>query len=153
MSKIVQTVGEIARGVCEEHGCELWDVEYVKEAGTWHLRVFIDRPEGVSIEHCENISRQLDPILDDYEHLLADGYIFEVSSAGAERPLRRRSDFERFMGKLVEVKLYKAQSGKKEFTGLLRGYSAGDVEIDDGGELRAFKKDEIAHVRLRLGII
>ncbi|MDR2665265.1 MAG: ribosome maturation factor RimP [Oscillospiraceae bacterium] len=150
MSKIVQTVGEIARRACEEHGCELWDVEYVKEAGTWYLRVFIDRPEGVSIEHCENISRQIDPALDEYEHLLPDGYIFEVSSAGAERPLRRPSDFERFMGSLVEVKLYKAKDGRKEFVGRLCGYDGGDIEIDDGAEARAFKKDEIANVRLRI---
>jgi ribosome maturation factor RimP len=151
MSKILQVVKEIAEPVCERHGCELWDAEYVKEAGVWYLRVFIDRPDGVSIEHCEAVSRELDPMLDEYEQLIPGSYIFEVSSAGAERPLRRPRDFERFMGSLVEVKLYKSFAGKKEFIGHLRGYSGGDIEIDVEGETLRFEKGGIANVRLRIG--
>ncbi|MDR1217382.1 MAG: ribosome maturation factor RimP [Oscillospiraceae bacterium] len=153
MNKIAKAVAGLAAPVCEKHGCELWDVEYVKEAGTRYLRVFIDRPDGVSIEHCEAVSRELDPILDEDEDLIPDSYIFEVSSAGAERPLRRPSDFERFRGSLIEVRLYKARDGKKEFIGYLRGSdsSSGDIEIDIEGEILKFEKDGIANVRLRIG--
>ncbi|MDR2357371.1 MAG: ribosome maturation factor RimP [Oscillospiraceae bacterium] len=151
MSKILQVVREIAGPVCERHGCELWDAEYVKEAGEWYLRVFIDRQDGVSIDLCEAVSRELDPMLDEYEHLIPGSYIFEVSSAGAERPLRRPRDFERFTGSLVEVRLYKSLAGKKEFIGRLRGCDSGDIEIDVEGETMRFEKGKIANVRLRIG--
>jgi ribosome maturation factor RimP len=151
MSKILQVVRELAGPVCERRGCELWDAEYVKEAGVWYLRVFIDRPDGVSIDHCEAVSRELDPMLDEYEQLIPGSYILEVSSAGAERPLRRPQDFERFMGSLVEVRLYKSFAGKKEFIGYLRGYGGGDIEIEAEGETLRFEKSEIANVRLRIG--
>ncbi|MBQ8974855.1 MAG: ribosome maturation factor RimP, partial [Oscillospiraceae bacterium] len=104
MSKITDTVAALARPVVEQAGCELWDVEYVKEAGQWFLRVYIDKEGGVSIDDCEAVSRALDPILDESDPI-ETSYVFEVSSAGAERSLKRPSDFERFMGSLVEVRL------------------------------------------------
>lgn len=96
MSKITEKVEALAKPVVEEAGCELWDVEYVREAGSWYLRVFIDKEGGVSIEDCERISRKLDPILDENDPI-PDSYVFEVGSAGAERELKRPSDFERYM--------------------------------------------------------
>ena len=150
MSKITDAVTALASPVAEKNGCELWDVEYVKEAGGWYLRVYIDRPEGVSISHCEAVSRELDPVLDERDDLIPGSYTFEVSSAGAERRLRRPSDFERFTGHYIEVKLYKPVDGQKVFFGNLAGYSDGAVELEVSGQRRFFEKSEVANVRLRL---
>lgn len=147
MSKISEKVEALARPVVEELGCELWSVEYVREAGTWYLRVFIDKEGGVGINDCEQISRRLDPILDE-EDPIPESYVFEVGSAGAERELKRPSDFERFMGSEVSVKLFTAFEGKKEFIGKLTGYENGDVTVD-GTVLR---KAQIAQVRLHISI-
>ena len=113
MSKLTDTVAELAVPVIEKQGCTLWDVEYVKEAGTWYLRVYIDHPDGVSIDQCEAISRELDAIIEERD-MIPGAYTFEVSSAGAERSLKRPGDFEQFMGHLVEVKLYQGIGGRKE---------------------------------------
>ena len=152
MSKITDAVAALAAPIAEKNGCELWEVEYVKEAESWYLRVYIDHPDGISISHCEAVNRELDPLLDEHEALFPDSYTFEVSSAGAERRLRRQSDFERFAGHLVEVKLYKPRDGKKTFLGTLVGSAEGGVEIDIGGKRHGFEKPEIANVRLRLNI-
>ena len=150
MSKLIDTVTSLAAPVAANHGCELWDVEYVKEAGTWYLRVYIDCEGGVSIDQCEAVSRELDPILDEKD-IIPGAYTFEVSSAGAERQLKRPSDFERFMGSLVEVKLYKVKDGRKEFVGNLRGYDGGNVTVEiSGGNELTFEKNEVANVRLRI---
>ena len=152
LSKIVETVVAFAGPIAEKHGCELWDAEFVKEAGCWFLRVYIDRRDGVSIEHCEAVSRELDPILNEREDLFPGSYTFEVSSAGAERRLRRPSDFERFMGHQVEVRLYRSKDGQKAFIGNLTGSSDGDVEIEVSGQTHSFTKAEVASVRLRISI-
>lgn len=151
MSKITDVVWKLAEPVAKNHGCELWDVEYVKEAGEWYLRVYIDSDEGVTIDQCEGVSRELDPILDE-EDPIPDSYIFEVSSAGLERTLKRPSDFEKFIGSLVEVKLYKAKEGRKEHVGRLKAYDEGAVEIEVAGNTIRFEKNEVANVRLRVEI-
>ena len=122
MSKLTDRVSALVRPVVEEEGCSLWDVEYVREAGCWYLRVFIDRDGGVGIDDCERISRRLDPILDE-EDPIPDSYVFEVGSAGAERELKRPSDFEQFLGHEVELRLYRPMDGKKSFVGTLAGYA------------------------------
>jgi len=152
VSKIIENVKVLAGPVVEKHGCELWGLEYVKEPGGWVLRVYIDRPGGVSISHCEAVSHDLDPLLDEREDLIPGSYTFEVSSAGAERHLRRPSDFERFMGHLVELKLYKSKDGQKTFIGNLAGFMQGSVIVDVGGKRLSFEKSEIASVRLKLKI-
>lgn len=151
MSKITDAVTAAAQPIVEAEGCSIWDVEYVKEAGGWFLRLYIDNPDGVSINQCENVSRALDPILDEMD-LIPGAYTFEVSSAGAERQLKRPSDFEQFIGSLVEVKLYKSRDGKKEFVGNLESYNDGDVTISVGNEMITFVKSDVANVRLRLSI-
>ncbi|MDR1328281.1 MAG: ribosome maturation factor RimP [Oscillospiraceae bacterium] len=153
--KIADIVSELALPILKERGLELWDAEFVREAGNYFLRVYIDAPKdvgtGVGIDDCEAVSRALDPLLDERESIFPDeGYTFEVSSAGLERSLRRPSDFERFLGSLVEVKLYGARNGKREYVGLLSGYGGGDVTLDVGGETEKFTKSEIANVKLRL---
>lgn len=149
MSKILDEVWKLAQPVAESQGCELWDVEYSKEAGQWVLRIYIDRAGGVGIEDCEKLSRAMDPILDEADPI-PDSYLFEVSSAGAERALKRPSDFIRFMGETVEVKLYKNLDGRKTFMGKLEGFENGAVTINLAGELLRFEKEQIALVRLRI---
>ena len=153
MSKITQRVRELALPLAERLELELWDVEYVKEAGQWYLRVYIDRAEGgVSLDDCEAFSRAFDPVLD-AEDPIEGGYIFEVSSAGAERVLKRPQDFVRFLGSFVEVKLYRAVDGAKLHTGTLAAYADGDVTIRAGGaqgEEKTFPAAAVAQVRVRI---
>lgn len=148
MNRIEQTVHDLALPVVEDAGLELWDVEYVTEAGQRYLRLYLDGPDGVDLDDCERVSRAMDPILDEADPI-PESYIFEVGSAGCERQLKRPSDFERFMGSLVEVSLYSAADGAKKWVGTLTGYDDGDVTIDAGGE-RRFAKKQIASVRLHV---
>ena len=150
MKKITEIVRELAQPVAEENGCELWDVEYVREAGQWYLRLYLDKEGGVNILDCEAVSRKVSDLLDEADPI-ESSYMFEVSSAGAERALKRPGDFERFMGSSVLVKTYKPKDGRKEFAGTLAGYEDGAVLLDMGtGEPLRFEKSEIALVRLRV---
>ncbi len=147
--KVTEKVAQFARPVVEAHGCELWDVEYVREGSERFLRLYIDKDGGVDITDCEKISRAVDPILDE-EDPIAESYHFEVCSAGLERALKRPGDFERFMGSAVMVKLYRPRNGLKELPGILRGYEDGRVTVECGKETITFEKSEIALVRLRV---
>ena len=149
MAKITETVAELAAPVVEGAGCELWDVEYVREAGEWFLRLYIDKPGGVDILDCEAISHTVSDLLDQADPI-EGSYTFEVSSAGAERALKRPGDFERFMGSPVTVKLYRARDGRKEFAGRLTGYADGAVTIAVGDTETTFSRDEVALCRLRI---
>ena len=150
MSKITDLTAQLARPVVEANGCSLWDVEYVKEAGSWYLRVYIDKETGVSIDDCEAVSRVLSDLLDEADPI-ESSYVFEVGSAGLERQLKRPSDFARFMGSPVLVKTYQNRDGRKEFAGKLAGYEDGAVLLDMGGaEPVRFEKNEVALVRLRV---
>ena len=151
MSKITEKVTALARPVVEEEGCSLWDVEYVREAGCWYLRIYIDKEGGVGIDDCERISRRLDPILDEADPI-PDSYVFEVGSAGAERELKRPGDFEQFMGHEIEVKTYKPINGSKTFVGELAGYADGAVTVRVGADNMTFEKNQIALVRLHVSI-
>ena len=151
MSKLTDAVLALAEPVAAQQGCEIWDVEYVKEAGSRYLRVYIDKPDGVSIQDCEDFSRALDPILDEADPI-PDSYVFEVGSAGAERELKRPSDFEQFMGSQVEVKLYQPKDGRKAFVGVLAAYDNGRVTITSGKETLEFDKSQVAQVRLHATI-
>ena len=149
MAKVTDLAAKLALPVVEEAGCELWDVEYVREAGTWFLRIYIDKEGGVDILDCEKVSRALSDLLDEADPI-EGSYTLEVSSAGAERPLKRPGDFQRFMGSPVAVKLYKAQGGRKEFAGVLTGYDNGDVTITVGDASMTFAKADVALCRLRV---
>lgn len=151
MSKITDRVTELAKPVVEEEGCSLWDVEYVREAGSWFLRIFIDKDGGVGIDDCERISRRLDPILDEADPI-PDSYVFEVGSAGAERELKRPGDFEQFMGSEVEVRLYQPVNGCKVYVGVLSGYDNGRVTVTAGKNEVSFDKSQIALVKLHVSI-
>ena len=149
MEKVTELTARLAAPIAEEQGCALWDVEYVKEAGTWYLRVLIDKEGGVDIADCEAISRAVDPILDEKD-LIPDSYSFEVCSAGLERQLKRPSDFAQFMGASVTVRLYSAKNGAKEHTGALRGYEDGAVSVETPAGVQRFEKNEVAMVRLHV---
>lgn len=149
MSKITDLTAELARPVVEACGCTLWDVEYIKEAGSWYLRLYIDKEDGVSINDCEAVSRGVDPLLDEADPI-QDPYTFEVSSAGADRPLKKPEHFEAFMGAEVDVKFYKAVNGQKNCTGILAGYEDGNVTLELEGETVTFDKKDIAFVRLHV---
>ena len=147
--KITEQVEAFARPVVEQHGCSLWDVEYVREGTERFLRLYIEKEGGVDIADCEAISRAVDPILDEKDPI-AEAYHFEVCSAGLERALKRPGDFERFMGSPVMVKLYRPYNGLKEFPGILRGYEEGRVTVEWGKETVTFEKSQVALVRLRV---
>ena len=147
--KITEIVASFAKPVVENHGCELWDVEYVREGDQRFLRLYLDKESGVDITDCENISRAMDPLLDEADPI-AESYHFEVCSAGLERPLKRPGDFEKFMGSPIFVKLYRPVNGLKEIPGILRGYEDGKVTVEAGKETITFEKSEVALVRLRV---
>lgn len=132
----------------EKHQFELVDVEYVKEAGNWYLRAYIDKEGGITVDDCEIISRALSDWLDK-EDFIEDSYIMEVSSPGLGRPLKKDKDFDRSMGDEVDVKLYKARNKQKEYTGILKAYDKDTVtiELEDGTD-EVFTRAEIALIRL-----
>ena len=134
----------------EEHHFELVDVEYVKEAGTWYLRAYIDKEGGIAVDDCEVISRKLGEWLDK-EDFIDESYILEVSSPGLGRPLKKEKDFIRSMGKDVDVRLYRQLNKQKEFTGALSAYDENTVTLTmEDGSLMVFEKPDIALIRLAL---
>lgn len=146
MAKVTDLTANLAAPIAQQQGCSLWDVEYVKEAGTWILRVYIDKEGGVSINDCEAVSRPLSDKLDE-EDPIEGSYTLEVSSAGADRALKKPEHFAAFMGSEVDVRLYRPIDGKKEFVGVLAGYENGNVQLE--GDL-SFEKKDIAQVRLHV---
>ena len=147
--KVTEIVAKLAEPVVQAHGCQLWDVEYVREGDQRFLRIFLDKETGVDINDCEAISRAVDPILDEKDPIQGS-YHFEVCSAGLERALKRPSDFERFMGSAITVKLYRPRNGLKEIPCVLTGYADGKVTVTAGKETITFEKSEVALVRLRV---
>lgn len=147
MAKVTDLVAQLAQPLAEAAGCSLWDVEYVKEAGTWYLRIYIDKETGVSIDDCEAVSRPLSDALDEADPI-EGSYTLEVGSAGIDRVLRKSEHFAAYLGSEVEVKLYRAREGKKEYVGLLRGYADGNVTLEEGDGTVTFEKKDIAQVRL-----
>ena len=147
--KITDQVAAFAQPMVEANGCQLWDVEYVREGSERYLRVYIDKDGGIDIDDCERVHRALDPILDEKDPI-AESYHFEVCSAGLERALKRPSDFARFMGSPITVKLYRPRNGLKEIPCVLRGYDNGKVTVEAGKETICFEKSEVALVRLRV---
>ncbi len=147
--KVTDIVAGFAQPIVEAHGCQLWDVEYVREGNQRFLRLYIDKDGGVDISDCEAISRAVDPVLDEKDPI-AESYHFEVCSAGLERALKRPGDFARFMGSPITVKLYRPKNGLKEIPCILRGYEDGKVTVEAGKENITFEKSEVALVRLRV---
>ena len=147
MAKVTDVVAQLARPIVEEQGCSLWDVEYVREAGVWYLRLYIDKAGGVSINDCEAISRPVSDKLEEADPI-EGSYTFEVSSAGADRALKRPEHFEACLGSEVEVKLYRAEDGKKDWVGVLSAYDDGTVTLSTPAGEKVFNKQDVALTRL-----
>lgn len=143
-----QKTEELLTPILEKYEFELVDVEYVKEAGTWYLRAYIDKPGGIAINDCEIVSRELSELLDQKD-FIDDSYILEVSSPGLGRPLKKDRDFARSIGEEVEIRTYRMIDKQKEFTGVLKDYDSDSVTIsyEDGTEQK-FDRKEIALIRL-----
>ena len=135
--------------IVESNGFELVDVEYVKEAGNWYLRGYIDKPGGITVNDCETVSRAFSDRLDE-DDFIEDSYIMEISSPGLDRPLKKEKDFARSIGKLVEIRTYRPIEKQKEFCGELTAYDNNSVTIDEEGTPRTFDKKDIALVRLAI---
>ena len=135
--------------IVESRGFELVDVEYVREAGCWYLRGYIDKPGGITVNDCEDVSRAFSDILDEKD-FIEDSYIMEISSPGLDRPLKKEKDFKRSLGKLVEIRTYRPIEKQKEFCGILNAYDSNSVTIDEDGTERTFDKKDIALIRLAI---
>ena len=131
---------ELLQPLVDAHGFELVDVEYVKEAGNWYLRAYIDKPGGIAVDDCEVISRALSDKLDE-EDYIEDSYILEVSSPGLGRPLKKDKDFQRSIGKEIEVRTFRAIDKQKEFN-----KDSFTIVIEDNE--MTFQRSETALVRL-----
>ena len=145
-----QKTEELLEPIVSALGFELVDVEYVKEGGTWYLRAYIDKPGGITVDDCEAVSRQFSDILDEKDYI-PDSYVFEVSSPGLGRPLKKEKDFKRSLGEEVEIRTYRAIDRQKEFTGILKAYDENTVTIayEDDTE-QTFERADIALIRLAL---
>ena len=145
--KVTELVAGFAKPVVESHGCELWDVEYVREGSDYFLRLYIDKEGGIFINDCELVSRALSEIMDQ-DDPIEDAYILEVSSPGLGRPIKKDKDFQRNLGDEVEVRTYKAINKQKEFVGLLEAWDKESVTLQmENGELFTLARADIALIR------
>ncbi len=143
----VSVVYDLARPVADELGFNLWDVRFEKEGGSWFLRIILDKPGGIDMDDCTEMSRRLDPILDE-EDPVEQSYFLEVASAGLGRELRRPEHFEACLGQRVELRLIRPQNGLRDFKGILNGYQDGVAEVLCDGENLSFPVKELSFIRL-----
>lgn len=135
--------------IAEKFGCEIYDVEYVKEGSEWYLRCYIDKPDGVNIQDCENVSRALSDRLDE-EDFIPDAYILEVSSPGLGRALKKDRHLQKSIGEAVELKTYRPIEKCKEFSGVLRSFDKDTVTIGTEEKEMVFQRSDVALIRLAL---
>lgn len=133
--------------IAEANQVSIYDVEYVKEGSDYYLRAYIDKPEGVNIQDCENVSRALSDALDE-EDFIPDAYILEVSSPGLGRALKKDKHLQASIGQEVEIKLFKPIDKCKEFSGILESFDADVIVIRDGETARTFERSDVALIRL-----
>lgn len=147
MSRIADKVTRLAAPECAELGFELVDVEYVKEGKDMVLRLFVDKPGGITADDCADLSRRLDPLLDEADPI-AGSYYLQVSSPGLDRPLTREADFHRFAGSHVRLRTYTPINGRRNFQGLLRGWRDDHVILELDGEQMLIPFEQITRARL-----
>ncbi len=144
---VADRVRALIEDTVSSQGVNLWDVRFLKEGASWYLRVFIDSENGINIDDCANVSRAIDPVLDEADPI-DKSYYLEVCSPGLNRELSREEHFSVMQGKDVKVFLYSDRDSKREFSGVLEGYSSGDVTIKTDEESITFKKGEYSRVLL-----
>ena len=143
-----QKTEKLLMPIMEANSFELVDVEYVKEAGNWYLRAYIDKPGGITVDDCEVVNRELGDLLD-RDDFIDDSYILEVSSPGLGRPLKKERDFIRSKGEEVEIRTYRMVDRQKEFRGVLKAWDKDTVTIEtEDGQEQIFDRDNIALIRL-----
>ncbi len=147
--KTTQRVEELTRAVVESLGFELCDVEFKKEYGNWVLTLYIDRPGGVSIDDCECVSKAVDPVLDEADPIEAPYYL-SVSSLGIDRPLKKDADFQRSVGKRIEIRLYAPKDGRKEYRGELTAFTDAEITVQTEEGTVVFERKDIALARPEL---
>ncbi|TCS92543.1 ribosome maturation factor RimP [Hazenella coriacea] len=148
--QVTQTVEKIALPILEAEGLELVDVEYKKEGQNWFLRVFIDREEGsIDLDDCSRVSEQLSNALDEVDPIPM-AYFLEVSSPGAERPLKKEADFKKAIGKHVHVTTYEPIQGQKVFEGVLSHFLDEQLTLDDKGNTIHIPLNKVAKARLAI---
>lgn len=145
--KVAARVAEMALPLTEELNLELVDVEYTKEAGRYYLRVFIDKPGGVTLDDCQALSEKLDVLLDAADPI-PNSYFLEVSSPGIERPLKKAGDFVRFAGREARVKTFAPVEGRRQFKGRILGAAGEEVQLEVEGRTVALRLDNISSARL-----
>ncbi len=145
--QIESSIEKFTSPLIEDLGYELVDLEYIKEDGEWYLRFYIDSENGIQIEDCTTVSRALSAKLDE-EDPIEDSYYLEVSSPGLDRPLKKESDFIKYIGKKIKIKFYKPFMDKKVMEGVLQGFENNKIIINVNDETLEVEKDIIASVRL-----
>lgn len=137
----------ILQPIVEQQGCEIYDIEYVKEGSDWYLRAFIDKPEGVNIIDCETVSRALSDALDK-EDFIQDAYILEVSSPGLGRTLKKDKHLQKSIGDKVELRTYKPIDRQKEFEGILKAFDQDTITLEIDEQDVTFTRMDVALVKL-----
>jgi ribosome maturation factor RimP len=148
-TKIVELVEEIITPCVQESGLELVDVEFVREGGSWYLRIYIDKPGGIGIEDCGQLSQKIDRLLDEKDPI-PQSYHLEVSSPGIERPLKKISDYNRFAGELAVITTFVPFDGKKKITGRITAARGDDIVIDSDGKELSIPFRQVASARLKV---
>jgi len=144
---IEERTKELVMPIIESGGYLLWDVEYVKEGQDMYLRVYADKEGGISIDDCVSISRKLEEKLD-ADDFIKDAYILEVSSPGLTRKLKKERDYLLSIGKLVDIKLYSAMDGSKEFQAVLSSYADGEFTFTSSDKTFNISEKDISSLRL-----
>jgi ribosome maturation factor RimP len=148
-TRIVELVEEIITPCVQESGLELVDVEFVREGGSWYLRIYIDKPGGIDLEDCGRLSQKIDRLLDEKD-LIPQSYHLEVSSPGIERPLKKISDYNRFTGELAVITTFVPFEGKKKITGRIMTARGDDIVIDSDGKELSIPFKQVASARLKV---
>lgn len=146
MASAAERVYALIKETVESQGVELWDVRFLKEGASWYLRVFIDKEEGITIDDCTDVSHAIDPVIDEADPI-DKSYYLEVCSPGIERELTRPEHFEKMIGQIVKLKLYKAIDGAKEFKGELLSFD-GKVKLMVDSTSLEFDLKEISKANL-----
>ena len=144
---IESTIEELVQPIVDARNIEIVDIEYVKEAGQFYLRIYLEKEGGISLDDCADVSRELNPILDEKDPI-KDNYFLEVCSPGLDRPLKKDKDFERNLMEEVELKLYRQVDHLKDYTGLLKKFDKDTVTIElENGDEKTFDRSNLAIIR------